>query len=225
MCVYIATKNNVCNQQKKRIEEMLNTTTSGSSDVCQVQSDCPRECGSQLGCHWSEVKNFIHYSDREIKSFIPLKSQRSFGPKPRGLFISRGEAWINWCKREGFFPHNYKYKYQVIIPSTTKLLVIDKTNVDSLMEKYLPTEKSTFCDWLDWSLIAKEYDGIWVVESLLSIPYDKNNFKYLAIHTYDVETVVLWNGEPILQPLPMDEHDDESNESNESNENGFVELN
>jgi hypothetical protein len=142
-----------------------------------------------------EWADFQHYSPDEILMVYEPDQPRHF--KPRGIYLSRGNDWWNWTMEAGFSPNIYTHKYAIDLAKTPKLNILNITldNQDQFIRQYGVDDPTCLIGSLDWSKIAKAYDGIHVNESLIH-SHDLNLIRWSS---YDVETLVIWTDKLILR--------------------------
>jgi len=90
---------------------------------------------------------FVHFSPHPLAVFQPTAQRDAIdgyaNSKPRGLFVSVGTKWIDWCQEEGFFPRRYAFAYIITLGTTneqkdplSKILVITSHNLDSFIQEF-----------------------------------------------------------------------------------------
>ncbi|XWV25398.1 putative phage structural protein [Tupanvirus deep ocean] len=140
----------------------------------------------------STKKILIHASFKPIKQKLTYCVQRNrkqprYGLKPRGLWYAPGRAWLDWCIKEDYYAHKYKYFY-VVVPMYTTL---DKPNVNRILKinnedefdlfnfKYgFSTKKNNIDDFImvRWDDVAKDFGGIEIIpliETRLYLQFSK----------------------------------------------------
>jgi hypothetical protein len=134
---------------------------------------------------WSE---FRHYSPAEIQTVNDSRQIKHF--KPKGIYFSRGTAWLDWTVDEGYSPNTYIYIYE-LDPQTPPLniLRLDLNTAAAFVAKYeAPDDGMSLFHSVDWSRVATEYDGVYIVPELVH-----SGRHHHLWSSYDVETLVIWS--------------------------------
>lgn len=119
-----------------------------------------------------------HYSAVPVGQVASIKpesfNKRLFGAKPSGFWVSVDgkDDWLEWCKAEGYLPHNLAVRNIVTLSDTANILTISTdAEFDAFSVKYLiepeellaskmPAQMRARWQSPDWSRIATEYHGI-----------------------------------------------------------------
>jgi hypothetical protein len=90
----------------------------------------PREPkGGSNGGRFSN--KYIHYSNKKL-SVIKKTPNQETGPKPKGLWISIGTEWDDWCKENDYGQYYRKTKIAIVIKrfaNTSPLKVIKNITI------------------------------------------------------------------------------------------------
>jgi hypothetical protein len=150
---------------------------------------------------WS---NYYHYSELVIDEVKSTEQTLHLCDKPTGIYFSLGNKWLRWCQEQDFYPHNYKYKYQLSSIGTTNIYILTLHNIYDFIDTY-KTEVKLDDDYIkkniDWEMIIHDgYDGILIPEDILDLRYFRGDLSlemFLELNnllsSYDVESLVIWN--------------------------------
>ena len=142
---------------------------------------------------------YYHYSNKELIFDELLVREQEEHYKPKGVWLSYENEWLDWCEREGFSTCNLstcniyrtklKYDNLYVIKTLDDLITLNK--------KY-PAEYS-----IDWKKLSSDYEGI-VFENYYSIKKEllpnfnfcQNNLTwFLGI---DVNSACIWNPKNVV---------------------------
>lgn len=86
------------------------------------------------------------------------------GPKPRGLWVSVGMSWKEWCESESWNVDGVRYAAEVeLFPSAKILWVSGAAQIEAFARTYRITvlEQSRLLGYyIDWVAVAERYQGI-----------------------------------------------------------------
>ena len=100
----------------------------------------------------------IHMSKTPFELEKRMFTQRAT-MKPKGFWYGFGNEWIDWVRSE--MPDwEGKYIYEVDIGNTNVLKIDTHFDLMKFHRKYAERKQIARDDLLDWSEVAKEYDGI-----------------------------------------------------------------
>ena len=148
---------------------------------------------------------YIHYSDEPLNKLddVPTKEQSENGPKPRGIWFSVGEDWVNWLKDSHFDMHpDFPWHKQTALVLKKKAKVLRISNakqMDSFTKKYygvdeyLPdinTPKWKPGQMINWQRVAQDYDGIIIAPYIGSRRLEPHTMWYYG---WDVASGCVWN--------------------------------
>lgn len=140
--------------------------------------------------------------------------------KPLGLWVSDDNAemnWPDWCVAENFGLDRFRYRTEVRIRECAKILFIRSVEeLDAFNAKYsydllagLGHRRSGAeprMDYIRWSLVAKEYDGIIITPYLWERRMDGGLWYY----GWDCASGCIWNVDAIQlmrsEPFNIDEY-------------------
>lgn len=141
---------------------------------------------------------YLHYTRTPITSFIDGVKQYKESFKPRGLWLSEGEDWLEWCDREGFSTCNMEtcYIYAANIKKDTLITISTIDELEAFQAKY----ESTY--GIDWAKVACDYDGI-CFEKYYDLKREymmrSQSVKGIWILGIDVNSVCLWNPSKVMR--------------------------
>lgn len=129
---------------------------------------------------------WLHYTSNKIEEIKTDFKQNWY--KPKGIWGSYNDEWINWCNENGFatFDTSNYYLYEIKIKPEAKILIIDS------LKRYL--EVLGYGDKLDWNKVSKDYDGVIFLnyQEIKKDMYKSNLFDTL-ICTLDISCCCIWN--------------------------------
>jgi len=136
---------------------------------------------------------YVHYATNKIENLEPREYQQRIFWKPSGLWLSKDDAWMNWCQDNGFatFDTDTHYKHQIEISKNAKLYKIN--SLESLVECVQEYNR----DWLD--MIDDEYDGI-IFDNYQQVKRELcdnqklfHENKYIWFLGIDIDSACVWN--------------------------------
>jgi hypothetical protein len=128
----------------------------------------------------------IHMSKTPFELEKRIFTQRAT-MKPNGFWYGFGNEWIDWVRSE--MPDwEGKYIYEVDIGNTNVLKIDSHFDLMKFHRKYAERKQIARDDLLDWSEVAKEYDGIEIN------PYQyEARYQYMWYYGWDVASGCIWN--------------------------------
>lgn len=84
--------------------------------------------------------------------------QTNVSDRPRGFWYSINEDWKRFCLESNNMQWIGSYNYQIDISRANILQLLSINGVKRFAEKY--GEKSSYVFWIDWSKVARDFDGI-----------------------------------------------------------------
>ena len=128
----------------------------------------------------------IHMSKTPFELEKRMFTQRAT-MKPKGFWYGFGNEWIDWVRSE--MPDwEGKYIYEVDIGNTNVLKIDTHFDLMKFHRKYAERKQIARDDLLDWSEVAKEYDGIEIN------PYQwEARCQYMWYYGWDVASGCIWN--------------------------------
>lgn len=141
---------------------------------------------------------FIHYGhdkfDKDL--FVPVKNI-GFVKPVGGLWASplySNHSWRDWCLRENFRTEIYfNIYFTFTVNKDAKVYTIDSLNHLRLLSNYFDSMSNR--NILDFELIAKEYDAIWLTEEgEIATRYTRP----LTLYGWDCESLLVLNPNVII---------------------------
>lgn len=155
---------------------------------------------------------FYHYSDTDISKKwhktplaqngfyrqFPAHEYKSPLGKPRGFWLSVGNAWADWCRGERFHVASLKYKHRVYLKPDAKILLLDTpAKLVEFTEMYRSNHPksanrvdSDYTYDLDWAAVARKYQGI----IISPYRYDMRlEMKFMWYYGWDVASACIWD--------------------------------
>ena len=140
---------------------------------------------------------FSHFSPKSFRLTDFREPHLDTHNNPLGSFwLSEGDSWLDWCKKEGFFIGKYKYKVNVCI-DTSQLIVLTRDDVAQFAKKFGRFNNGT---WLiQWDRVRDETGkcGVWFRYNMAHIT-PTIWFKHNWFYGRDVSSVALWSASCII---------------------------
>ena len=150
----------------------------------------------------SAQHHLVHYSSKPLTTMLnvcPMSDvMGNLVGKPRGLYLSPGEAWADWARGQSVGLDIGEYKYRVALKPEAKLYVVDDEAAVLALDDMIGEQ-----EYQNWAaLAAAGYDGIEVrnysalrMASLCTLPTARPNsyVRFLWLYAMDVDCVCLWN--------------------------------
>lgn len=136
----------------------------------------------------------IHRSSSSIISFNKdVVSTHIEGLKPNGLWYSIDESWMEWVKTEmpDWMP-KYKYAYEVLLDES-KILILGYNDILPFTREYSHNSPTRGC--IDWTRVARNYDGIEIPEYHWEFRLAPETFWYYG---WDCASGCVWNSRAVL---------------------------
>lgn len=137
-----------------------------------------------------------HYSEKPFKfdlnfDYSPKNEEQARHWKPRGLWLSVGEEWKEWCERESFRTENLAHKTNFKL-NLEKVIHLDSgRNIDNFAQIYQKNDPR--CPdhrifSINWDLVKKEYAGI------LISPFNwEKHLEYMWYYGWDCASACVWD--------------------------------
>ena len=164
----------------------------------------PREpAGGEGGGRFSN--KYIHYSDQKLSS-LRKDQQQLVGSKPKGLWVSIGSEWDEWCRENDFRQDELQTKTAVVIKKHAKILRIHNAEqLDKFHEKYnsyncafktgrYGEHESKFGEGIDWAKVTEKYQGIIIAPYIWS-----RRMKYMWYYGWDVASGCIWDVDAVKE--------------------------
>lgn len=127
--------------------------------------------------------------------------------KPRGLWLSVGDAWKEWCEGVDFAPYALAHRTEFVFADDADILVIDSQSRVEEFGSLAPRvaaypEQEKAHQWVDWRRITEEYDGVLFSPYSKAYVYDMEVESYMASWWYlrvDVPSACVWNLSAVRQ--------------------------
>lgn len=128
---------------------------------------------------------FYHLSD---KPFTKLRKRKlGIGFKPPGIWLAPSGVWKKFIKEElgGEIP---KYEYEFDIDMTKVLTLKTYKDVSEFQEKYKDEPWKPNQYTINWDLVKKDYDGIYIKNAQIKKARDE----FMWYSMFDIESVCMW---------------------------------
>lgn len=138
---------------------------------------------------------YYHYTDKKIETLYDVEqNDEALTLKPKGLWLSRGTDWYDWCIENSFSTCRLDncYIYEVDIDKKDIITISSITDLDKFNNEYSKKIGSFYR--IDWKKVSEKYDGISFenykeTKEKVSVHEYMKNLWYLGI---DVNSVCLW---------------------------------
>jgi hypothetical protein len=154
------------------------------------------------------VPPLLHYSaaplTQPIQSVEQETSHSIISPfaKPRGLWVSVGDDWKQWCQREEYALHQLACVSHVILRDDASILRLGTSDqLDAFTARYAVQSRD---DWyaqeggIAWSQVAEQYHGIVIA------PYIHwRSITTLWYSGWDCASGCIWNSAAIASVTPI----------------------
>lgn len=154
---------------------------------------------------------YLHYTRYEITKFIENVPQHKDAMKPRGLWLSEGLDWKEWCEEEQFSTCNLEtcYIYSANLKKDTLCIIDSFESLNAFQEKYQKEDSH-----IDWQTVACDYDGI-CFENYYDVKkdylYTSKSIKGIWILGIDVNSACIWNPSNVIKDWTCERKSDISN--------------
>lgn len=144
----------------------------------------------------------LHYSHQPIVRVRSIKQDPpdpNKGPrgKPRGFWVSVGDAWRQWCESEDWNIGALAFEHEVTLHKGANILYLRSIgDIDKFTETFkLPTELNKFAIFdLDWMTVASLYDGIIITPYQYGRRFASSTEWYYG---WDCASGCIWNSKAI----------------------------
>lgn len=128
-----------------------------------------------------------HSKTRLALGALETRPQES-GVKPRGLWVSVGSEWEDWCASENWGLDGTELHYQVTVADTASILTLESPQaIDDFTAAYGTADRFSN---IDWAAVAGPYDGILITPYQWSKRLDHSTFWYYG---WDCASGCVWN--------------------------------
>jgi hypothetical protein len=128
---------------------------------------------------------FYHLSD---KPFTKLRKRKlGIGFKPPGIWLAPSGVWKKYIQEElgGEIP---KYEYEFDIDMTKVLTLNTYKDVSEFQEKYKDKIWKFNQYNINWDLVKKDYDGIYIKNAQIKKARDE----FMWYSMFDIESICVW---------------------------------
>ena len=143
---------------------------------------------------------FSHFSPKRFRLTDFREPHLNAHIIPLGsLWLSEGDLWLNWCKKEGLFTGKYNYSVKVCI-DTSRLIVLTRDDVVQFAKKFGRFSNGA---WLiQWDRVRDETGkcGVWFRHTHDHTAHFNPNVwsKHMWFYGRDVSSVALWSASCII---------------------------
>ena len=115
-----------------------------------------------------------HYSEKPFTISSSHFYKKNSGMKPNGLWVSVGEDWEKWCRKEDFYIEALRYKTEIKLKDASKILYVrtqkDLDIIEKNYERLISSPAPSFLSLMysvtpyfytcDWKKMKEDYSGI-----------------------------------------------------------------
>jgi hypothetical protein len=135
----------------------------------------------------------IHYSRLPVRLETLERREQPVTNKPKGLWVSDGTAWKDWCESENFEAGRTVCANEVTLAQDARILRIEsETELDDFTDAYAVFPEGFPADYayyLDWPAVAAAYSGVLIIPYLWSRHLDASSPWYYG---WDVASGCIW---------------------------------
>lgn len=156
--------------------------------------------------------NLRHYSRGAVQEVKPaVQPNPAAGKlKPRGFWVSVGDAWAEWCRQNSFGPPakapDELFVYRVVLDSSARILAAGTAEeTEALVEEYGIKLHPDLIEarTLDWKAISQDgYDGIILTEYLYGAGLRREP-RGLWYYGWDCASGCIWGGQEVVESLEL----------------------
>jgi hypothetical protein len=147
----------------------------------------------------------LHYS---AEPFVgPVHSEAQEGDlsfKPRGLWLSVGNEWAEWCREANFGAARIVHVARVTLaPNANVLRLSGQIDLDRFTDEYGdPEQDRTYhTRFIRWNQVAEKYDGI-----IISPYIWARRLELMWYYGWDCASGCIWNARAIESVTPLSEY-------------------
>ena len=133
----------------------------------------------------------MHYSYKPLTELYNCDQKQNFRPKPKGLWVSVGREWRDWCRSERY-SHIGQRSYIVSIDWKNIKVINNKDQLKAFTEKYQCNTGVSLLDeyGLNWENISQDYSGIVIFPYLWECRNDPRTNWYYG---WDIASGCIWD--------------------------------
>jgi len=145
--------------------------------------------------------DYIHFSLSPDWAFYDKDQKTHYGFKPKGLWMGKGTSWLDYLQRIDWYDKITEYTSVFRVEVDESKVITLRTKEEYLDFTKLYGEKKTK-NWegkysvisnIDWFRVAKDYDGIRVVNP----NHHKFDDNISWVYGWDISSVCIWNDDAI----------------------------
>lgn len=148
----------------------------------------------------------LHYSSSFVKPNLEIQrviQQNRYAVKPKGLWLSVGTAWKEWCEGEEFRLDGVRHCFAVTLSNDARILRLSNAeSLDRFTDEYkctppwsteLPVDQHPHLDaWIDWERVVQAWQGI-IID-----PYcHERRCRLLWYYGWDCASGCIWESKAI----------------------------
>ena len=181
----------------------------------QKITDKKQECKENAKYQLLKLQDLKHvmlpykfYSFTEYETSVyNTDTQYSHGFKPKGLWFSQGDEWLQHMKKTNFRINTYNYLYELELDLNKCILITNLIDLYTFTRKFCVQPSTTsktpqdFCLNIDWNKVVRltKKSGIVIYPNLKKVimKYKNNNIEYFNTMewyvTWDIASGAIWN--------------------------------
>lgn len=141
-------------------------------------------------------EELLHYSAKPFGGPVHSEKQESAGGfKPRGFWLSVGDAWVEWCRGEDWNLGCIVHVARITLsPSANILRLASQDDLDRFTEKYGEQDGRLSFRHINirWDRVAEKYDGI-----IISPYVWERRLELMWYYGWDCASGCIWNADAI----------------------------
>jgi hypothetical protein len=138
-----------------------------------------------------------HYDKRELTMLdTAWQYEQEVWFKPRGLWLSDGDEWKQWCESEDFHLDEITHRHEIVLADGWDILTLgtEQELRDFTKEYGKELLPGLSMQYIDWARVVDDYDGVIFSPYHWHLRFDMDIFWY---NTIDVSSACIWNVEAI----------------------------
>lgn len=138
------------------------------------------------------MNDLVHFSAEPLTHVYDCEPHpERWYHKPRGLWLSVGEAWAEWCRDNSYGLGCYVTRVE-LGPAANILTLRSPGELDSFTWRYRIRDDHRLDEHIDWRRVMADYDGILIPEYHWSRRMD-----LMWYYSWDVASGCIWRARAI----------------------------
>jgi len=152
------------------------------------------------------VNDLLHFSAKPLTTIRTTTQGARPAYKPRGLWVSVGESWAEWCLAEEFNTGSLCCVSRIqLVDDANVLRLTSAEHLDDFTKRYGVVDPryadAKYADYteIDWRVVAQSFDGIVIAPYI----YERRMF-LMWYYGWDCASGCLWNARAIAAVESID---------------------